>query len=384
MNEIGIYLHFPFCKRKCNYCDFNSYSGLEELIPYYVQALLKEIASFPDCVVVVTSIYFGGGTPSYLEPNLLLQVLTAIKAKFRVLPQAEITLETNPGTVDETALKQLFHGGFNRLSLGLQASQNRLLQLLGRIHTWEEFLRTFEAARCSGFENIGIDLIFGLPTQSVLEWRETLEQVSALQPEHISAYGLQVEEGTQFSRDSAAGKLVLPTEDEAVAMMKLAMDFLPQAGYDHYEVSNYAKPGYQSRHNLGYWEGRDYLAFGAGAVATWQGKRTTRESVPAKYIRLATEGASLIGEAEEILGQTAALEFLMLGLRLQQGISLVEYSEKYGVDISAEFLDEVKSLEDQGLVKLDQERLALTKAGLMVANLLTVRLNCKLLMVNCN
>ena len=228
--QLSIYLHFPFCKRKCYYCDFNSASGQEGLIPDYIEALILEMQSYLPQRRHLSSIYFGGGTPSYLPVEELIKVMNYIKAHFLISTQTEITLELNPGTIGVEDLILLKEAGFNRLSIGLQAAQDRLLESIGRIHTWNEFNDVFELAREIGFTNLGVDLIFGLPDQSLADWEETLQKVVALNPEHISAYGLQLESGTKLAELVSDGILKLPTEDEVVAMMRLSDELFAESG----------------------------------------------------------------------------------------------------------------------------------------------------------
>ncbi|HBF39110.1 MAG TPA: coproporphyrinogen III oxidase, partial [Firmicutes bacterium] len=236
-------MHFPFCKRKCYYCDFNSYSGIDQLMPEYGQSLIAELKRFLPERRMIRSVYFGGGTPSYFPAQLLIKILQFIKENFFIGEAAEVTIEVNPGTTGFEGLSLFHEAGFNRLSLGLQASQDELLAAIGRIHNWRDFLTIYQQAGKVGFTNIGLDLICGLPGQSVKAWQESLQKVVSLNPEHISAYALQLENGTPLDGMVADGLLTLPTEDEVVHMMRITMDFLRENGYEHYEISNFARPG---------------------------------------------------------------------------------------------------------------------------------------------
>lgn len=365
---MSLYLHFPFCKKKCAYCDFNSYSGQESLIGQYFNALKAEIQKYLPEPRLVGSIYFGGGTPSYLPVQLLAELLGFITEHFRTKPDAEITLEVNPGTIDCQELASLKSAGFTRLSIGLQAWQDHLLRSIGRIHSVDDFLKIYEAGRSAGFSNLGVDLIFGLPGQTVQDWAVTLKEVTALQPEHISAYGLQLEAGTQLAEDVKLGRKLLPSEDEVVEMMDLAMTYLPDKGYQHYEISNYAKPGFQSVHNLGYWYGGDYLGFGAGAYSTDAGERWYNIEEPWDYIEALCQGTSPIKSREKLDQKTKAVEVLMLGLRLRAGIDLREYQAEFGIDLLKKAEPYLSNLLEQKLLVLTDSRLVLTKAGIKLSN----------------
>lgn len=365
---MSLYLHFPFCKQKCAYCDFNSYSNLENLIIPYAKALKIEIKRYLPEPRLIRSVFFGGGTPSYLPAEILAEVLLFVKEHFRLKSDAEITLETNPGTLAGPELAFLKAAGFNRLSFGLQASQDRLLNSIGRIHSWTDFINIYDLGRAADFSNLGVDIIFGLPGQTLQDWGETLERVVFLKPEHISAYGLQLEEGTKLAALVEEGIFQLPSEDEVVKMMEQAMNYLPEKGYRHYEVSNYAKPGYESIHNLGYWRGNDYLGFGAGAYSTISNERWFNIKEPWRYIEAAAEDTSVVAEREKLDHKTKATEALMLGLRLRSGVNLRDYEAEYGINLIKAAEPYLKSLLEQKLLVLKEPNLALTDAGIMVSN----------------
>ncbi len=334
----------------------------------YVKALKTEIQRYLPEQRSIRSIFFGGGTPSYLPAQILVDLLFFIKERFRLDPDVEITIETNPGTIDSPELIILKSGGFNRLSIGLQAWQDRLLRSIGRIHSLVDFLKVYKAGRSAGFSNIGIDIIFGLPGQTIQDWAQTLEQVAALTPEHISAYGLQLEPGTKLASDVERDLTQLPSEDEVVEMMSLTMAFLPSKGYQHYEISNYAKPDFQSVHNLGYWRGNDYLGFGAGAYSTISDERWFNVKEPRTYIDAATKGTSIITGWEKLDRKTKAIEALMLGLRLRSGLDLIQYETEYGINLKKKLEPYLKNLLDQKLLILKGSCLALTDAGIMLSN----------------
>lgn len=366
--SIGLYLHFPFCKQKCSYCDFNSYSGLEALIPEYIEALSEEIKRYLPCEQPVHSVYFGGGTPTLVPALVLCRVLKFIKGNFRILPQAEISIEANPGTIDLKDLAQLVEGGFNRLSIGGQAVQDRLLQGIGRIHCRGEIFQALKFAREAGFSNVNLDLMFGLPGQSVADWRETLEEVVAWGPQHVSAYGLQVEEGTLLTCWIDEGRSQLPPEEETVAMMALVMDYLPKQGYGHYEISNYAQDGYLCRHNLGYWAGEPYLGFGAGATSTRADERWTNLASPVEYIEGLKNRQSIVGFRERIDRQTQLMEALMLGLRLRSGLDLTRVRAAFDLDLQRLCHEEILWLTGQNLLEVRENHLSLTTRGIFLAN----------------
>lgn len=337
------------------------------IIPYS-KALKAEIKRYLPEPRMIRSIFFGGGTPSYLPVEILADILFFVKEHFQVNLDAEITLETNPGTIKGPDLVFLKSAGFNRLSIGLQASQNRLLKSIGRIHSLADFFNIFESGRAAGFSNLGIDLIFGLPGQTLQDWSETLEQVTILKPEHVSAYGLQLEAGTKLAVAVDQGITKLPSEDEVVEMMSFVMSYLPEKGYQHYEISNYAKPGFQSVHNLGYWRGNDYLGFGAGAYSTINDQRWFNIKEPWNYISAINEKTSVIVEREKLDHKTKAVEALMLGLRLRAGLNLVEYENEYGINLIKATEPYLKSLLEQKMLVLKDQNLALTDSGIMLSN----------------
>jgi oxygen-independent coproporphyrinogen-3 oxidase len=370
----ALYLHFPFCKQKCYYCDFNSYAGLDSLAPEYIKALWREIERYLPQTAPLTSVYFGGGTPSCLPTELLSATLAFLKEHFEVTPQTEITIEINPGTADGEKLLELQSAGFNRLSIGLQAAQDKLLETIGRIHNWNDFVTCYQQAREVGFTNIGVDLIFGLPRQTKKQWRETLRRVVGLNPEHLSAYGLQLEPGTILREMVEKQRLTLPEEDTVAAMLELTMEYLPAAGYEHYEISNYAKPGRRSAHNLGYWRGRDYLGFGAGAYSTVAGERWYNVKEPQVYIGRMQTGRAVVAERESLNRRTAAAEALMLGLRLREGINLPQYVEQHEIDLLKKSRGELVNLFAAKLIDRQGDYLFLTDKGLLLSNYVTVRL----------
>lgn len=373
-HSLALYLHFPFCKQKCYYCDFNSYSGMEQYVPAYFTALRAEIDRYLPQNRPITSVYFGGGTPSLLPAELLSETLRYLKEHFFISPQTEITIEVNPGTVDIEKLIDLKEAGFNRLSIGLQATQDHLLELIGRIHNWNDFEMCYHFAREVGFDNIGVDLIFGLPRQTMADWQQTLEQVLELEPEHVSTYGLQLEPGTLLHSMVEKEMLVLPDEELVAEMMEYTMNFLPAAGYTQYEISNYAKPGRESVHNMNYWQCRDYLGLGTGAYSTVYGERWFNFKEPLQYIERIQNGLSVVAERELINKRTAAIEALMLGLRTRRGINLQKFLETHEIDIMRKARIELANLYEEKLIEKQDEFLFLTDKGIMISNYVISRL----------
>lgn len=360
------YVHIPFCISKCHYCDFNSYPGMEAMFDRYVEALRVEISREEGGTL--DSVYFGGGTPTLLPAEHLESILAAFHDRFQIAEDCEITLEANPGTVDYAKLTKLRRRGFNRLSLGVQSFDDDFLRRLGRAHTAEEALLAYAAAGDAGFDNVGIDLIFALPGQSEEHWRITLEKAVALRPKHVSAYELSIEEGTHFAELCASGELTIPNEDARVAMFELCMDILGEAGYEHYEVSNYALPGYRSRHNQVYWRNEPYYAFGAGVTSYVGGLRARRLANPREYLDAIMANKDAIEFSERLTGQERLGETIAMGLRMLDGIDLAEFESRTGVDILAEFAAEVADLSNRGMVVIEQGKMKVTRQGLMLLN----------------
>lgn len=370
---LSIYVHIPFCVQKCAYCDFLSAPATDEVQEQYLYQLMQEIQKRAEQYAqdyIVKTIFIGGGTPSCVSVSLLCEVLAKLKQYFVVEEQAEISMECNPGTVTEDALKAYRKAGINRLSIGLQSTQDTLLKKLGRIHTYEQFLATYDAARKAGFENINIDLMSALPEQSLADYEQTLEDVLALCPEHISAYSLIVEEGTPFYDMD----LNLPDEDTERMMYERTKQILGEKGYERYEISNYAKAGKECRHNLVYWQRGEYLGVGLGAASLMK-------DAGQKEIRLKNNSdlnAYLNGdisyEEEEVLNRRDAMEeFFFLGLRQMKGVSLIEFAEQFGEDTIEWFEEAIVTSIQDGLLEQDGEWLRLTEKGIDVSNVVFER-----------
>ena len=372
------YVHIPFCRRKCLYCDFVSYTGKEHLFSPYVQALRKEIQltaeKFPDSVIA--TINFGGGTPNILPAELLHSILDEIKNLFRLDASLEVTIEANPGL--QSNMGNLYRLGFNRLSLGVQSLSNCELEHLGRMHTREEAVSAFKEARSAGFNNINIDLMYGIPSQTLDSWLETLNTVLGLEPEHVALYSLSVEEGTPFWDMLRAGSLQLPGSDLEADMYEVAVQKLEEYGFVHYEISNFAKPGFECRHNITYWKNEPYFGFGAGAVSCIEGKllhkpyceyvRATNVRGVEDYIRRVWAGENPV-EIEECANlRTAMGETMFLGLRMLEGVSDEEFVSRFGVPVLEVFGPQVSLLMKRGLLEESNGYFRLTRKGLLLAN----------------
>lgn len=374
MKELELYLHIPFCVKKCNYCDFLSAPAGEETRAAYVDALLEEIRGFdePEDYEVVT-VFFGGGTPSILPGQAIFRIMEALREKFSFRKGAEITLEANPGTVDKEKLSFYKKAGINRLSFGLQSADAEELKKLGRIHTWEKFLESFQLAREAGFSNINVDLMSALPGQTKESWEKTLRQVLALQPEHISAYSLIIEEGTPFyqlyekdveRRDAGEEPELIPSEEEERAMYEATGRILKEQGYLHYEISNYAKPGRECCHNLGYWQRRDYLGFGLGASTLLN---------PVRYKNTENLEAYLGGDFSKkeffVLTKDNQIEETMfLGLRVLEGVSKEQFREQFSCELRVVYRKELEKLEKEGLLEEEGDFVRLTSRGIDLSN----------------
>lgn len=374
MNELtGIYIHLPFCRSKCYYCDFNSYPHKDSLIPAYFKAVEMELDSYGIKLknYLINTIFIGGGTPSYVDEKFIIQLLNACRRNFNISSNAEITIESNPGTLCRDKLKAYRQSGINRLSIGLQAWQDRLLKKIGRTHTLEDYINNFSLAREEGFDNINTDLIFAIPGQTLEEWCETLENVAAMGADHISCYSLQIEEGTVFGRMFSEGDLT-PVEDEQDREMYYkAKEILGNAGYKHYEISNFAKPGYQCKHNLIYWQTCQYLGVGAGAHSYINGKRFNNVCSPEEYINLVQIGKSTVENVINIDREEAMSEYMFLGLRLIDGISGKDFEETFRVGLWEVFGVQLENLFHKGLIVIDPDRednVRLSEKGLDLAN----------------
>lgn len=359
-----LYIHIPFCVRKCAYCDFLSAPGSEEAKASYTEALLREIEAVKIEKREVSSIFVGGGTPSALSPSLMGDIFEKIHKSFSVAPDAEITIEANPGTLSKEKLFLYRNVGINRLSLGLQSPEAAELKSLGRIHTYEEFLESFSLAREAGFQNINVDLMCALPDQTYEGWVRNLRKVAALHPEHISAYSLIIEEGTPFAKR----KLNLPDEDTEYRMYEDTAGILAEYGYEQYEISNYAKKDLACQHNVGYWTRKEYLGLGLGAASLWGNQRFSNTSDFSLYLNNSGFPEKIRGDRDALSLEAEMSEFMFLGLRMTKGVSKAEFLEGFGVSIESVYgkvLDKYKSV---GLLEETEGRIFLTRAGIHVSN----------------
>jgi oxygen-independent coproporphyrinogen-3 oxidase len=435
---VGVYLHVPFCTAKCHYCDFNSYAGLDRMMPSYVEALRREIDRLPhlppapeppycrpappychperrsvatgsllrygastrgrdpspsaqddietgaqDDVgkgpqdddgrtpadLVARTINFGGGTPSLLPPDDVRRILAAVRGRFALRDGTEVSLEANPGTVAEARLADLRAAGVNRISFGVQSFDPTILAELGRIHGPEEAARARRAARAAGFESVNLDFIYGLPRQTLAVWRQTLDRALELRPEHLSLYALTVEPGTLFHRRAQQGLLPLPDEDLVADMYELASEQLEAAGYEQYEISNWAlAPEHRCQHNLGYWHNLPYLGVGPGAHSWFGGRRYVDTLSPRAWVEQIGRGEPPVFGVEEIGGELELAETLMLGLRLTEGIDLAALSVRFGLDLAARFAAPIQETRELGLTELRNGRLRLTGWARLLGN----------------
>lgn len=366
MQNFGIYVHIPFCQKKCRYCDFISFDKCdEEIKEKYVQAILREIEN---CKIQkkVSTIYIGGGTPSVLPAEWIQKILEKIHQKFEVEKNVEITIELNPGTANREKLETYKKMGINRLSIGVQSTQNRLLEMLGRIHQFEDFEKIYKEARSVGFNNINVDLMLGLPTQSLKDLEESLQKIIAWEPEHISVYSLILEEGTELEKLVSENKLEMISEDLEREMYWQTKKILEKNGYCHYEISNFAKKGFESKHNLACWEQEEYIGFGLAAHSYVDKKRFSNVDDLEEYIENRNEN-KIVHEKQTFEEQ--AKEYMMLGLRKIEGVSISEFEQKFQVHPLFYFRFEISKLEEEGLLEVDLDAIRLTKKGLDLANL---------------
>ena len=376
--ELELYLHIPFCVRKCDYCDFLSMPADEDLRRHYVDCLIEEIRQKAALCSEyrVTSVFFGGGTPSILPGVQIWEPMEALQRNFKICEDAEVTVECNPGTLTRQKLIYYKMAGVNRLSIGLQSANNQELQRLGRIHTYEEFLDSFGQARAMGFKNINVDLMSALPGQKQEDWIDTLNKVLAVRPEHISAYSLMVEEGTPFydqygederRREQGEPPLYLPSEEMEREMYLITQELLRNKGYVRYEISNYTFPGRECRHNIGYWKLIPYLGLGLGSSSFLEEVRFSNTKNLKTY--LSGENFSQEDCAYVFLDKRQRMEeFMFLGLRMMEGISRSVFQQMFGIKLEAVYGNVLEQLQQQGLLKQQEGRVALTEAGISVSN----------------
>ncbi|MBI4790221.1 MAG: radical SAM family heme chaperone HemW [Chloroflexi bacterium] len=396
--HVALFVFIPFCKIKCTYCDFNAYANLARVMKPYADAVAREIErTATPTRPHARTLYFGGGTPSIVPVAHIEKILRACQQSFALDPDAEITLEANPGTVDLDKLRALRALGVNRLSLGVQSFDDATVQRLNRGHTVADAAQTYELARRAGFDNINLDFIYGLPLQTLAGWRATLERAIALAPEHLSLYALKVEEGTGLEFQIARGKYPMPDDDLAADMYELAEEMLAAAGYEQYEISNWRlevrswklevgssklevpapspisnlqlpTSNFQSRHNLTYWQNEPYLGFGAGAHSYFGGVRYWNVLSPVEYIARIERGESVVAGREEIGRELEMAETMFLGLRLNEGVSFERFQGRFGEDVRVKYQKQLGELRELELIRVSDERVWLTSRGRLLSN----------------
>ena len=378
--ELGIYIHIPFCKQKCYYCDFVSFSNKEGYIEKYVETVKREIDSYDLSKYNITTIYIGGGTPSRIPSEKIQEILEKIKQKISKnqtrWEDIEITIELNPGTVDEEKIKKYKEIGINRLSIGLQSTNNKLLKEIGRIHTFEDFKDTYNTVKKVGFENINVDLMIGLPNQTISDVKESLNEIIKLNPTHVSVYSLIVEENTKMEQLINSKELQLPDEELERQMYWYVKNILELNGYNHYEISNFAKKGKESKHNLNCWEQKEYIGLGLAAYSYLNGVRYGNTSNIEEYINvqdffnrseLEESGIRIVDEVQSL--EDKRKEYMLLGLRKIEGVSIQKFKEKFVENPIFSFRKELEKLVNEELIAIDGDCIRLTNKGLDLANI---------------
>ena len=394
MKNLELYIHIPFCMKKCAYCDFLSFPCDEKTQVAYADGLIREMEYYGPKMknYVVSTIFVGGGTPTWLNEQKMVEIFDAITTYFQVSNEAEITMECNPGTVTPAKLNLYKKIGVNRLSIGLQSADDAELQLLGRIHTFEKFLKTYEMARNAGFKNINVDLMSGIPYQTAEKFLHTLQKVVRLKPEHISVYSLIIEKGTPFYdayqsdlelQEAGKPTQMLPTEDEVYRIIKLTQQYLTKTGYEQYEISNFAQPGFECTHNIGYWTRENYLGLGIGAASLLDNIRYTNISEMETYIEETkqiqllsfeqpqgdtTVGTNLHAEAFSVSRKAQMEEFMFLGLRMNRGVTRQQFQDTFGIPIEGIYKDALEHLKAEGLLEIQAGIIKLTEKGQDLSN----------------
>lgn len=376
LKEIGVYIHIPFCETKCYYCDFISFPRKKHEEKYYIEYLLREIQMYKEFLhpYKIKTIFIGGGTPSFIDPRHISKILSYIYKNFNVKKSAEITLEANPGTLDEEKLKIYKESGINRISLGIQSANDKSLKALGRSHTWKEVCKTVEKIRKIGFKNINGDLIFGLPNEDLYHCEQTLEKVGRLDLEHISYYSLIIEENTPMDKWCQEGKINLPHEDLERKMYYRGKEILGSLGYRHYEISNFAKEGFESKHNLIYWELKPYIGLGLGSHSNLNNTRFWNTASLKDYYHTIDIGQFPVEGKEHINKEMEMAEFLILGLRLIQGIKKEEFFNRFNIKVEKVYSQVLEKHKRNGLLEVGKETIKLTPRGLDLSNLVFVDL----------
>lgn len=370
MDQVSLYIHIPFCKKKCNYCDFLSFEDKIDEIDKYILALIEEIKSYKNLLdkSIVKSIFIGGGTPSILSAYNISLLMNTLHSSFKIENSCEISIECNPESITREKLILYKDLGINRVSLGLQAMENKHLQTLGRIHSQKDFMNSYYILKELGYKNINVDLMFGLPNQSLYEWESIIKEIIKLDIEHISAYGLIIEENTPFYNQYKKNKLILPDEEEERNMYWYANEELIRNGYDHYEISNYSKKGYSCKHNQVYWTLGQYIGMGIGAASFYKGYRMENTKILKDYIFYKGNLDKIISKKHLSLDTELKEEFIFLGLRLINGINKKEYFNRFNSKIDEDYKKVINELiKDRLLIEKDNF-LKLTKKGIDISN----------------
>ena len=380
--NVGIYVHRPFCKQKCKYCDFKSYTGKEALVQEYIKWVkyeLKEVGDGNkldyegglDDLVVVDTIYIGGGTPSFIDSKYIVEIIDTIRKHYTIVNNPEITIEINPGTITEKKLNDYFNCGINRISIGLQSNHEKLLKELGRIHSYKEFEDAYLTARKVGFKNINVDLMIGLPNQTLDDVNETIDEIEKYNPEHISVYSLIVEDETPLCKEIEKGILTLPSDEDERKMYWTVKNRLQEDGYIHYEISNFAKPGFESKHNMNCWKQQEYIGIGVAAHSYTNGVRFSNVDQIEEYIKnfeIEKEEDNLIFH-EKQNKNSMMKEYMMLGLRKIEGVQIQAFKSKFGENPIFLYRKELEKLANEELIEVDGDYIKLTNKGIDLANL---------------
>lgn len=368
--SVSLYIHIPFCKAKCYYCDFNSFPCRNELIPAYFNALKKELIQYENQLknYKISTIFIGGGTPSVVDSNNIYQLMLLLKENFDIDKDSEVTIESNPGTLTSEKLDTYIESGVNRLSIGLQAVQDRLLKTLGRTHGLQEFTTGYNLALKAGFKNINVDLIFGIPNQTLDDWNETLDYVIKSNPTHLSCYSLKIEDNTVFGEKMNSGEITPVTDELDRKMYWNSIEILKEKKYHHYEISNFSKEGFSCKHNLVYWKGLEYIGIGAGSHSFFNNIRYNNVVSIDKYIDNINKNISIKENKELIDKEDRISEYMILGLRLTDGINIENFKKRFKMEISEVYNKQIENLKKRNLLKFEGNTLKLTSLGLDLAN----------------
>ena len=386
MEPLSLYIHIPFCRTKCPYCDFNTYENIEHLIDDYITSLITELAHWSKYIDLnsknknIKSVFFGGGTPSYISQNHIKQIMEVLKSKFNLLEDAEISIECNPNDLSEEKILSWKNSNINRLSIGAQSFSDKFLRVLGRDHDLIEISQGFLTARSLGFDNLSLDLIYGIPGQNITDWKSTIYKALELNPDHISMYGLTIEKNTKFDWMVTEGLMPNPDSDLAADMYEFVEEEMNNNGYTHYEISNWSLPRRESKHNLTYWYSQEYIGIGAGAHSFYSGLRFWNVNSPNEYINLIEKGQLIqdnteiqrgfcaVSEIEDYDDNTRIADQFILGLRLVEGVNESIFNQSFIDLISKKYKKEIKELIDIGLLEITNSSIKLTKRGRLLAN----------------